>query len=373
MATKSHGLPFGTWKYQADLPVQLDWSSEAITVLGGQFTNEESVDWDGLIDKFESQITLWQQRQLSFRGQALVANVLEISLFWYQATVFDMPYMVIFKINKILFPFVWGKKREWMARTSVIQPLYQAGLGVVDISQKVLSLRAVWLRRFFLQPHHPWSSFLSQHVASTFTYQSVAQVLSRTPIPAYMIKKLPPFYRGIFTAWFQLKGTQANGSWVIPRPHADPIPVVDLTAKVSYTLLTKATQSEHRSLAKFRDLNIPVTWNQAWSYLRIWRFVRSVQDTACLTFHRILPTADRLLQFGMNVNPTCFAVSPRRWFICLHLAWEVFQWFTIQLRKHHPMAALTTSRILFGFESASGVPIVFTALLGILRHHVWLL
>ena len=373
--TKSHGLLFGTWKYQNDLPVQLDWSSEAITVLGCRIANEESVDWDGLISKFQNQINLWQQRQLSFRGRALVANVLGLSLFWYQATVFDMPKTVILKINKILFPFVWGKKREWMARTSDIQPLHQGGLGVVDISQKVLSLRAVWLRRFFLYPHHPWSSFFSQHVASSFADQSVAQVLSRTPIPAYLIKKLPPFYRGILTAWIQLKGTQADGSWIIPRPHADPISVVDLTAKVSYTLLTKATQTEHRCVAKFRDLNIPVTWNQAWSSLRIWQFVRSVKDTAWLTFHGILPTADRLVRFGMNVNPACFCGEPET---LLHLftscpfASEVFQWFTIQLRKYHPTAALTTGQILFGFESAFGVPIVFTALLGILRHHVWL-
>ena len=109
--TKSHGLLFGTWKSRADLPVQLDWSSEAITVLGCWIGNEESVDWDSLINKFESQITLWQHRQLSFRGRALVANVLSLSLFWYQATVFDMPKTVIFKINKILFPFI-GAKRE---------------------------------------------------------------------------------------------------------------------------------------------------------------------------------------------------------------------------------------------------------------------
>ena len=109
--TKSHGLLFGTWKYRADLPVQLDWSSEAITVLGCRIGNEESVDWDSLINKFQSQITLWQQRQLSFRGRALVANVLGLSLFWYRATVFDMPKTVVFKINKLLFPFVWGKKR----------------------------------------------------------------------------------------------------------------------------------------------------------------------------------------------------------------------------------------------------------------------
>ena len=318
---------------------------------------------------------LWKQRQLSFRGQALVASVLGLSLFWYQATVFDMPETVISRINKILFPFVWGKKREWMACTSVIQPLHQGGLGVVDLPQKVLSLRAVLLRRFFCHLHHPWSSFFSLHVASAFNNQSVVQVLSRTHVPVYLINKLPPFYRGIQTAWVQLKGTQDHGSWVIPRPRTDPIPVVDLTAKISYALLTTATQTEHRSIAKFRDLNIPVAWSQAWSSLCVWRFVRLVQDTAWLTFHGILPTADRLVRFGMNVNPACFCREPEslvHLFTSCPFASEVLQWFTIQLHKYHPTAALTTGHILFGFDSASGVPIVFTALLGILCHHVWL-
>lgn len=76
-------------------------------------------------------------------------NVLGLSLFWYQATVFEMPKTVIAQINEILFPFVWAKKCEWMARTSVIQPISSGGLGVVDVETKIMSLRAVWLRRFF--------------------------------------------------------------------------------------------------------------------------------------------------------------------------------------------------------------------------------
>ena len=118
--SKSHGLLFGTWKYRADLPVQLDWSSEAITVLGCRIANEESVDWDSLITKFESQLTLWQQRQLSFRGRALVANVLGLSLFWYQATVFDMlPRLLFSMLIKSCF-LLCGVKREsgWLALPS---------------------------------------------------------------------------------------------------------------------------------------------------------------------------------------------------------------------------------------------------------------
>ena len=155
----------------------------------------------------------------------------------------------------------------------------------------------------------------------------------------------------------------------------EPIVITELTAKISYSLLARANQCEHRSVAKFRDLAIPVAWSQAWASLRLWRFVRSVQDTAWLSFHGILPTADRLVRFGMKVSPLCFCGEPEtllHLFTSCPLALDVLQWFTTKLNKHHPVSALTTAQILFRFVCASGVPVVFTALLGIVRHHIWL-
>jgi hypothetical protein len=55
-----------------------------------------------------------------------------------------------------------------MARSSVSQPLAQGGLGVVDVSCKVASLRAVWLRRFFSHCPHPWTVFFNFYVSMHF-------------------------------------------------------------------------------------------------------------------------------------------------------------------------------------------------------------
>ena len=77
-------------KHRSNLPVPLNWSSVSITVLGCRLGNDLSVDWDSLITKFEDQLRLWKHRQLSFRG-LLIANILGLSTFWYQATIFDVP------------------------------------------------------------------------------------------------------------------------------------------------------------------------------------------------------------------------------------------------------------------------------------------
>ena len=90
-----------------DLPVPLNWSNAAMTVLGCRLGND-AVDWNSLIERFEGKLCLWKQRQLTFRGRVLIANMLGLSIFWYQATIFDMPKTVIFRINKIFVPFRMG-------------------------------------------------------------------------------------------------------------------------------------------------------------------------------------------------------------------------------------------------------------------------
>jgi hypothetical protein len=64
-----------------------------------------------------------------------------------------------------------------------------------------------------------------------------------------------------------------------------------------------------------------------------------VQDTSWLSFHGILPTADRLTHFGMRVDPSCFCGQPKdllHMFTSCHFAMAILDWFLIQLRKFRP-------------------------------------
>ena len=176
-------------------------------------------------------------------------------------------------------------------------------------------------------------------------------------------------------AWLDLKGTRDGDVWVIPCPRSDPVPVSDVSAKMGYLFLSEYQHVDHRAIAKFAQLAIPVDWTSVWSNLRLWRFVRSVQDTAWLSSHGILPTADRLIRFKMNVDPLCFCGQPEslvHLFTSCTLATEILSWFMLQLRKHTSLVVLTDAQIIFGFTSPSLPPIAFTALLGVLRHHMWL-
>lgn len=148
---------------------------------------------------------------------------------------------------------------------------------------------------------------------------------------------------------------------MIPRPNLDCLPVVDLTARLTYSLLSNQQLVELRAVSKFC----------AWGSLSLWRFVLSVRDTAWLSFHGDLPTADRLVRFGMKVDPVCFCGQPEtllHLFVDCDFSKSVLRWFLDQVHKVILPFELTSSQILFGLTLSARAPLAFSALLGILRH-----
>ena len=74
------------------LPVNLDWSSSKIKVLGVFIGvgNLEEANWRPRITAVENVLASWRQRQLTFRGRALVINVLALTRVWYVASLVHM-------------------------------------------------------------------------------------------------------------------------------------------------------------------------------------------------------------------------------------------------------------------------------------------
>ena len=128
--------------------------------MGSRLSNDGAESWEKGIQSLYLVPGGWSVRSLSYHGRALVANVLGLSPFWYLASFSCMPSDTIKAINSRLFSFIWQCKREWLARSSVVQPSSQGGLGVVDISWKIQSFHVLWVRRLLEHDlfHGPISS-----------------------------------------------------------------------------------------------------------------------------------------------------------------------------------------------------------------------
>ena len=103
----SKGLSLGSWNGRRNPPVNLDWSSSKIKVLGVfiRVENLEEANWRSRITSVENALASWRQRQLTFRGRALVINALALSRVWYVASLVHMLAWVLKELNTLAFSF----------------------------------------------------------------------------------------------------------------------------------------------------------------------------------------------------------------------------------------------------------------------------
>ena len=144
--------------------------------MSSTLSNGSSVaSWQNSLRKLDSVLTSWESR--SFHGRALVANTLGLSLFWYLSSFLPMPDSVVHSVNSRLFLFVWRKKREWLARSSVTQRPGQGGLGVIDLDRKISAIHAIWVRRLVLEGDLQSLYFFKNHLRVAFAGRPVDQIL----------------------------------------------------------------------------------------------------------------------------------------------------------------------------------------------------
>ena len=373
--SKSHGLLIGPWRSRSDLPVSLDWSSACITVLGSRLSNDGEENWERKVQDLDSVLTSWSSRSLSFHGRALIVNSLGLSMFWYLLSFTCLPDQFLQRINTSVFSFVWKRKREWLARSSVMQRPTLGGLGVVDVKRKIRSLHVLWIRRFVEHQNLPWAFFFKRYLTIAFAGQKIEQILLLKAAPKSALASLPPFYRSVLESWFSLSRSSDGEEIVITGPGSSSCQLLSLTARFAYHVFSTNERTQHRCVEKFQSWGLAPDWRGVWASLHFWRFIRPVRDTSWFIAHGILPTADRLRRFGMNVSPVCHCGQVEtlvHLFVDCSFAKQFFSWYSLVHRRHTPAAgSLSPVEVLVGYGRSVKIPPVFPCLLGILCHHIW--
>ena len=373
---KSHGLIFGWWRSKITPSIPLDWSTESIMVLGSQLANDGDELWSKPIKTLTTLLSSWKRRSLSYHGRALVANTLGLSMFWYLASFRIIPVDVIQQINTLIYAFIWQKPREWLARSSFTQRPSQGGLGLVDVACKTSSLHVQWIKRYFTTPDMPWKSFFEQHLRRAFQGRRVHQIIALPHGFPSSMKDLPRFYRAVLDSWFSLPRTTDLDGNVVIRFKDSLVPMVSLSPRQCYRIQLCQQRTQHRCIEKYRSWGFRVEWSLVWLNLHLWRFVRSVRNTNWLIAHAILPTADRLYRYNIAVDTCCHCGQPEtlvHLFTSCPFAVSLSAWYFSLLHAYSSTASPPSPcELLVGYGKLNRLPPVFPALLGIIRHHIWL-
>ena len=377
--SKSKGLWLGAWNGRQDPPVDLDWSSVKIKVLGvfiGVGDLEEA-NWRPRITAVENVLSSWRQRQLSSRGRALVINALALSRVWYVASLVHMPEWVIKELNTLVFNFFWKGKRDLVSRSVVVQPSLFGGFSVVNVRFKVWSLIAQWVKRFASSPAS-WTAFMSHWFSSCFGV-TPADVFSQPG--DFDPRFLPRFYESLILAWRSLDGSFSTVRSSLVMGSSSPhslTPVLGMTTKSCYQFLLSENLRSPHCVTKFLPTFGVLYWSTTWRELQFFDTDRYVIDLSWKIAHGVLYTAARLASFGYDFNTSCFcgpvSETHEHLFFDCPLAYSVLSWLQSLMFIASPLApSLVCRHALFGFSSDEFlvVPRIFVYILNVCKFFIW--
>ena len=376
---KSKGLWLGSWRGRLDPPVDLDWSSFKLKVLGVFIGIGDLVEdnWRPRIDAVDKVLSSWRSRSLSFRGKALVINALALSRIWYVASLIHMPPRILHELCTLVFKFFWSGKRDLVARTVVVQPPPLGGFSVVDVKLKVWALLAQWVRRF-VSSCASWVSFMSFWF--DLSLGATPHDVFSAPY-SFRLRDLPPFYQSLVAAWRELGGafSTARSSLVFgyTDPHFCTIASASTTKSCYLFLLSERSVDPH-CVAKFAPMFGSLYWSTTWRSLSFFDLDRQVTDLSWKIAHGVLYTAERLSSFGLSVPLSCFCGAPveslSHLFFSCPLAQSVLSWLQSLMFSFNPMSPVLASRhSLFGFDSDElrVTPRIFVYILNVCKFSIW--
>ena len=123
-------------------------------------------NWLPRFSKLETNLNFWKTRSLSMIGNTLIINVLGASKFGFIAKVLIIPECVLIRFKKLIFHFLWGSKIETVSRATLSTPLFQVGLGLIDIVAKSKALKLSTMVSTISTPHLSAFDLLKYFVGS---------------------------------------------------------------------------------------------------------------------------------------------------------------------------------------------------------------
>lgn len=102
----------------------------------------------------------WTNRNISIKGKITIANSLLIYLLQYPCSVVPTPPRVLKEFRQIISAFIWNGKHPKSAHKTLILPIHQGGLKLMDLSTRIQVSQLQWINRILRNPDSHTATFL---------------------------------------------------------------------------------------------------------------------------------------------------------------------------------------------------------------------
>lgn len=178
---------------------------QEIKILGVVLAKNEKVAvdnmWEGIVGGMERRLIFWRSRFLSLRGKILIVNLLMLSKMWYVLHVMPLPNWVLKRIKKSVLEFLWDKKPPRIAYCTLIGQLDEGGMGLVDVEQKMKSMRVKVVKKYLDRTNKAeWKISMGFYLNKCGNFKLGDNILWMK-LKNWMLEGIPGFYQEVLSAW----------------------------------------------------------------------------------------------------------------------------------------------------------------------------
>lgn len=154
--------------------------------------------WENKIKKVESILSVWNMRNLSFRGRIYILKSLGLSAILFEAEMHEINGYLIKKLVGVMFKFIWNNRPSLVKRDICYLPSMQGGLNMFNLSTVIKAKRVKFILRILEgQLDEPWKILPMKYFKSLDDVFGIRYFLLKTTDSTNLINKLeiPQFYK----------------------------------------------------------------------------------------------------------------------------------------------------------------------------------
>ena len=192
---------------------------------------------------------------------------------------------------------------------------------------------------------------------------------------------LPPFYKSLVLAWWELGAAFSASRSYLVFGAADPlfcVPICAMMTKSCYLFLLSERLADPHCVEKFAPTFGALYWPTTWQSPSFFDLVRQVIDVNWKNAHSVLYTAECLSSFGLSVPLPCFCGAPvetlPHLFFACPLAQSVLAWLQSLMFSFDSMSPVfLVHHSLFGLDLAEfrATPRIFVYILNVCKLFIW--
>ena len=162
--TKTEIIPIGS---QSNKEITLPSYLNKINVKHGPFKalgiwfslNNQEIQSLNVTDRIKSINTLlniWKSRKLSLKGKITILRTQILPQIQFLFSMIPIEESLLKQIDKVFFDFLWNNKPAKIKRSTIIAPIDEGGLGMIDVYEVHATAKCSWLRRLFDNAETKW-------------------------------------------------------------------------------------------------------------------------------------------------------------------------------------------------------------------------